>query len=142
MFIVDRSKYSAAFVLIIYARDGTLVDTQTVSNTSYNDYRFTFTPEDTGDYYCVILMAASGSDNVYVTVTIEYTQSQGISELWAAVNAASSVVGDVDALETLVGTLRENVDEKADYVNLATIQYKDNRIYTKERVLFSRWQTL
>lgn len=135
LFIVDRSKYSASFVLKIYKRDGTLVDTQT-SSSSYNDYRFTFTPVDTGDYYCALLMAASGSDNVYVTVTIEYTQSQGISELWAGVNAASSVVADVDALETLVGTLREDVEEKADYVNLATIQYKDNRTYTKGEFCF------
>ena len=135
LFIVNRSLYSANFVLKIYARDGTLVDTQT-AGTSYNDYRFTFTPEDTGDYYCALLMTPVAGDNYYITVTVEYTQSQGITALWDAVNAASSVVEDVDALETLVDTLRDDVDTKANYVNLATIQYKNNRIYTKGEFCF------
>lgn len=135
LFIVNRSLYSTSFVLKIYTRDGTLVDTQTAAN-SYNDYRFTFTPEDTGDYYCALLMNASGSDNVYVTVTAEYTQSQGITALWDAVNAASSVAGEVEALDTLVDALRDDVDEKANYVNLATIQYKNNRIYAKGEYCF------
>ena len=109
LFIINRSKYSAPFVLKIYARDGTLIDTQTADSTSYNDYRFTFTPEDTGDYYCAILMTASGSDNVYITVTLEYTQSQGISELWNQINAAQSVVDDVAALQPLVEQNTEDI---------------------------------
>lgn len=111
LFIVNRSKYGAPFVLKIYTRDGTLVDTQTADNTSYNDYRFTFTPEDTGDYYCAILMTASGTDNAYVTVTLEYTQSQGISELWNQVNQVATLEPRVEAVEGLVAQQQEDIEE-------------------------------
>lgn len=117
LFIINRFKYAAPFVLKIYTRDGTLIDTQTVNSTSYNDYRFTFTPEDTGDYYCAILMTASGSNNAYITVTVEYTQSQGITELWNQINAAQNAIDAVEALEPLVEQNTEDISDLKSALN-------------------------
>lgn len=107
-FIVEPVNPSTAmpYILEIRKRDGTVVLTQTVTDaTEYtNRKRFTFIPNDSGEYYCTFYRNASGytSDLSAVKVTIEYTQSQGISELWAQVNAAAELEPRVSAVEGLV----------------------------------------
>ena len=116
-FIVDPvDPYNAAaYYLDICKRDGTVVLSQhVVESVDYmNRKRFTFVPTDSGEYYCRFYRTASGYPTTIspVKVTIEYTQSQGISELWAQVNAASQVEPRVDAVETLVQDQQESIDK-------------------------------
>lgn len=108
-FIVDPvdPANAAAYYLDICKRDGTVVLSQhVVESVDYmNRKRFTFVPTDSGEYYCKFYRTASGYPTTVspVKVTIEYTQSQGISELWAQVNEAAQLEPRVSALETLAG---------------------------------------
>jgi len=105
-FILDPVEPTVGYIIGIFKRDGTVV--HSFDNTSYPQYtnrqRFTFTPTDTGEYYCTIQRStASSTVSAHARVIIEYTQSQGISELWSKVSAASQLEPRVSAVETLVG---------------------------------------
>lgn len=146
-FIVEPVNPSTAmpYILEIRKRDGTVVLTQSVtSSTDYmNRKRFTFVPENSGEYYCTLYRNASGySDDLSpLKVTIEYTQSQGISELWNKANAAAQLEPRVGALETLVGQQQEqisglngipervdNVEADADSLN-NNVELLNNAVY-------------
>ena len=119
-FILDPVEPTVGYSINICKRDGTVV--HSFDNTTYPNYtnrqRFTFTPNDTGEYYCTIRRSsASGATIAHARVTIEYTQSQGISELWAQVNSASQLGPRVGALETLAGDLDENVTSLKSAIN-------------------------
>lgn len=92
----------------IYKKDGTLVHNAEVTNYQ-NQYRFTFTPVDSGEYYCTN-NPVGGPNVVTVRVELEYTESQGISELWEQVNKASQIEPRVDAVETLISEQQNDVD--------------------------------
>lgn len=97
----------------ILKRDGTVVYTRSVTS-STNQERFTFTPVDTGEYYCRIRKMATSPDtpsDAKVNVKLEYTQSQGISELWSQVNKATQLEPRVSALETLTQDQQEELDD-------------------------------
>lgn len=107
--------YDRGYIIRCLKRDGTIVKTETVNDrTNYeNQYRFTFTPNETGEYYFTVQLYTSGGDTnagAKLKIELEYTQSQGMTELWTKVNAASSVVSDVDALETLVRQQKDQLD--------------------------------
>jgi len=78
----------------------------------YNEgqHRFTFVPTDTGEYYCEFVSQSDYNNGNY-RIEIEYTESQGISELWAQVNQSSQLEPRVSALETLVGEQQAQLEE-------------------------------
>lgn len=104
LFIVTPTEQETrTYEIKIIKRDGTVVKTETVyAPDSYAQYRFTFTPVDTGEYYCTMRAGFQGEIINNLRVEIEYTESQGISELWAQVNKANQLEPRVGALETLV----------------------------------------
>ena len=119
-FILDPVEPTVGYSINIYKRDGTSV--RAFDNTTYPNYlnrqRFTFTPTHTGEYYCTIRRStASGAEIAHARVTIEYTQSQGISELWNKVNEASQLEPRVGALETLVEEQQTDVDSITEITN-------------------------
>lgn len=107
-FIVEPTDPSnaVAYYLDVCKRDGTVVLSQHVTEAvDYaNRKRFTFVPTDSGEYYCKFYRTASGypTTTSAVKVTIEYTQSQGMTELWSKVNEAIAIGEDVNAIEALV----------------------------------------
>lgn len=108
LFIVtpDSSATSSSRYLInVNKKDGTVVYTETVDIYPENQQRFTFTPTDTGEYYCEIKKIFATDPNVSVAVELQYTASQGITELWESINEVSSVVDDVAALNDNVASL-------------------------------------
>lgn len=111
-FILDPIEPTVGYSINICKRDGTVV--HSFDNTTYpiytNRQRFTFTPNDTGEYYCTIRRSReSGTDIAHARVTIEYTQSQGISELWAKVNQAASMRDKLTATTALANTNSNNM---------------------------------
>lgn len=112
-FIVDPVNGSdVPYTIKICKRDGTVVHTEAIGYPDYiNRYRFTFTPTDTGEYYCTFTHgSSSNTDAANVKVTIEYTQSQGISALWDKVNEASQLEPRVEALETLTSQQQQDIE--------------------------------
>lgn len=101
---------NTAYNIFVYKRDGTTVKTETVDTPANNQHRFTFTPTDTGEYYCAIAMDSYSYPVDDFKISLEYTQSQGMTELWNKVNEASSVVEDVDSLEALVKVHETHLD--------------------------------
>ena len=140
-FIVEpvNPSTAAAYILEIRKRDGTVVLTQTVTNSVdyMNRKRFTFAPEDSGEYYCTFYRNASGyaSDLSAVKVTIEYTQSQGMTELWNKVNEAISVSGDIDALNQLTAQHTEQLAELDDIPDRVTAL--ETSIDSTEQLVYS-----
>ncbi len=92
---------SNRYQINIAKRDGTVVYTETVDVNPQNQQRFTFSPVDTGEYYCEIKKIFDSDPSVSVRVELQYTASQGISELWSKVNQAISVSGDISALNEI-----------------------------------------
>lgn len=114
LFIItpDASATSSnRYQININKKDGTVVDTETVDISPESQQRFTFTPVDTGEYYCEIKKLFNTDPNTNVRVELQYTASQGITELWNQVNKASQVEPRVDALETLVSDQQDNIDK-------------------------------
>ena len=117
LFIVDPlgTGIHVGYVLRVFKRNGTEVFTQRVVTSEGADLqqRFTFTPVDTGEYYCTFEPDAP-STATNNRVTLEYTQSQGMTELWTKVNEAISVGEDVPALQTLVEEQQAELDNLTD----------------------------
>lgn len=88
-----------ACTIRVLLKDGTIVHNQYLSPTAQT--RFTFTPEDTGEYYCDI--TNNVGNNYKYMLHLDFTQSQGITELWEKINDVSTIEPRVEALETLVG---------------------------------------
>lgn len=128
-FIVEPVDPSIAdgYTLNICKRDGSIVKTEIVtSNIDYaNRYRFTFTPTNSGEYFCKFHRYTNETNVSAYKVTIEYTQSQGISELWSKVNDSIAIGEDVDAIETLVSQHTVQIDKLEDAFSLepVTLQY-------------------
>lgn len=122
-FIVDPVDPANAvpYFLDICKRDGTVVLSQHVTEAvDYaNRKRFTFVPTDSGEYYCKFYRSASGYSTTIspVKVTIEYTQSQGISELWNQVNKATQLEPQVNSAVALVEQQQKDVDNLYDAYN-------------------------
>lgn len=109
-FIVTPSQGMPAYTIEILKRDGTIAHTYRSTSPVDDQKRFTFTPDDTGEYYGRIYKNGV-TDITNLKIELEYTQSQGISELWAQVNTASQLKPRVDAIETLVGDLNEDATD-------------------------------
>lgn len=122
-FIVDPvdPANAAAYYLDICKRDGTVVLSQHVTEAvDYaNRKRFTFVPTDSGEYYCKFYRTASGYPTTIsaVKVTIEYTQSQGISELWNKINEAVEIGDEVPAIKALAESTADNVEDLKEFNN-------------------------
>lgn len=99
------------YEISILKRDGTVAYTSS-GFSSINQERFTFTPVDTGEYYCRIRKVATTpvtESNASVRVELEYTQSQGMTELWNKVNQAIELGTDIPAIQSLLNQLQERV---------------------------------
>ena len=113
-FILYPIEPTTGYEISIYKRDGTMVSSfdNTTDPNFHNTQRFTFTPVDTGEYYCAIRRSrTSGRVIAHAKVTIEYTQSQGITELWNKVNEASQLEPRVESVETLVEQQQDKIDD-------------------------------
>ena len=118
------------YTIQILKRDGTIVRAVSVDiPDSYAQYRFTFTPEDTGEYYCAMFTEYNAYPIVDLRVEIEYTQSQGISELWAQVNTASQLEPRVTALEVLVGEQQTELEQLEDVPSDVAELKKDSEYF-------------
>lgn len=94
---INPSDSNNAYTAFVYKRDGTRdYSFGTINN--FNQRRFTWTPEDTGEYYFIV---TASYPNIKTRVEIEYSASQGISELWSKVNEAAKLEPRVSAVETL-----------------------------------------
>lgn len=99
-----NSTNESPYEITILKRDGTVVYTFN-SQSVGNQERFTFTPVDNGEYYCRIKKFETTpptETNAVVNVKLEYTQSQGMTELWSKVNEAIAIGENIDAIEVLV----------------------------------------
>lgn len=118
LFIATRlNGYSATYYIKIYKRDGTLVDAfqnPEINQPQTPQARHTFTPVETGDYYCTITGSRYAEERPYIRVELEYTQSQGISELWNQVNQATTLEPRLAAVEGLVETQQGNIESLED----------------------------
>lgn len=136
----DNIAYCGTYTISVKKRsDGTVIDTRTInSNGIYLVQRYTVTPDETGDAFVEFYNASQGS--IRYRVTIEYTQSQGISELWNQINVGSDTIDAVDALELLTETQGNAIDNiktslATEYDNTATYDFGDyvmhnDKLYT------------
>lgn len=128
------------YTIKILKRDGTIVKTENVDQPeSYAQHRFTFTPVDSGEYYCTMI-AEYMTYPVHLRVEIEYTQSQGMTELWSKVNEATQLEPRVEAVEALstqnaedIQELSEDLTNTKESINdslrelvMVPVTYKDN----------------
>lgn len=143
-FIVDPvNQNNATYYIAIKKRDGTIVFTEYVSDIdeARNRVRFTFAPTDTGEYFCTFYRGTDTSTyTAACKVTIEYTQSQGMTELWTKVNEATQLEPRVEAVETLstqnagnIEDLNEDLNNTKESINntlrelvMVPVTYKDN----------------
>ena len=115
LFIVTpTATEQGAYDIDVVKRDGTVALHEQVRQGAQNQHRFTFTPSDTGEYYCTIKPFNAQYPVNNIRVELEYTESQGISELWNKVNEASDLEPRVDALENLVEEQQGKLDDLDD----------------------------
>lgn len=110
--LTPSQNVGVAFSIEFHKRNGDLIYTKSVNMTeATNVYRFTFTPNVTGECYCVFARGSqSGTASASQRITIEYTESQGMTELWNQVNQATQLTPRVSALETLTGQQQIELD--------------------------------
>lgn len=113
---VGETYNTCPYRIRVCKNDGTVVHTENVNTeVEYrNEHRFTVTPSDTGSYYVEMSSNNSMTNAFHYTVTIEYTMSQGITELWNQINNVSSVEPRVGALETLVEQQQTDLENLED----------------------------
>ena len=104
---IQQLVYDRPYSIRCIKRDGTVVKTENVNAAvDYeNQHRFTFAPNETGEYYFSVNLYAGGLSQAgaKLKIELEYAQSQGMTELWNKVNEASQLEPRVNALETLTG---------------------------------------
>lgn len=140
LFIVTPSHTdSRPYDIKVLKRNGTVVKTETViTPASYAQHRFTFTPNDTGEYYCTI--APHYNEKITgLKVEIEYTQSQGISELWAQVNTASQLEPRVVAVENLANEHQAKLDNLNSAIGEITETYGPNLFNPDQLIEANGW---
>lgn len=114
LFIVTpvRPAIGGAYYIYVRKKDGTQAHrVQYDASSNETQHRFTFVPTDTGEYYCEFENLTGYTSNLNYRIEIEYTESQGISELWSQVNKANQLEPRVSAVETLVGEQQEQLEE-------------------------------
>lgn len=106
--VVPMNLNSSVYRIDIKKRDGTIVKSERVEDFR-DQHRFTFTPNETGEYYCEFINLSDEETNSNYRVELEYTQSQGMTELWNKVNQAIELGADIPAIQSLLNQLQDRV---------------------------------
>ncbi len=141
LFIVTPISVTGGYAIRVRKRDGTIIHTTQVNYTNaQNQQRFTITPADTSECYCDIGVydypAGATSVTVNIDIKLEYTQSQGISELWSKVNEATQIEPRVGALETLTSDQQQEIDKLNGAMNNVVNSFTTIKPYLYKRNVY------